>query len=873
MLGLLLEAALRSLALGAAAWVVLALLRIRDPRVQMTAWTVVLVASLSMPLIMDRITLTLPPAIPSSPLAKIVELPPASEPVPAAKDVLPPPAASFDRDTLQPRREAPLITLDPPTTRQIDWLALATVAYVLVAGVMLLRLLTGIVLTWRLAQAARPIDDAAGLNVRVSDAVNVPVTFASTILLPPGCHDWSPAKRQAVLSHERSHVVHGDCYVLLLAALNRAVFWFSPFAWWQLARLAELAEMISDDAAIEVVADRRSYAEVLLDLAGDVPRAPASLAMARAGTVGRRVDRILAATAVPSRAGARRQLIIAALLAPVVAICAASVVRSTRPPAAAIASKAEPAAPANGQRSPASVSLDPQRLDSYAGYYRFDSGAIFAVTRKGDQPFAQLTGEGKLPIFPAGEREFLYKAAARITFPGDGELIVRQHGAELRAVRVAGVPNAAQPPVKIDPSALDSFVGWYQLSPFRVLALTREGDRLFAQVTGRPRFELLARSEASFASADGNIFVVFPDPASPGAPEMAGGANKLLLHDPVFGARDAARIDAGRAAAIQAVFGRLVAEAPDRFKEQTPAPGGSAALLQAIADLQQDAPRYDRMSPQLVDGVRRNASELHAILTALGAAEEVFFRGVGPWGYDIYGAKFARGFAEFRVLMGADGRLDDLVVRPDGDGTPGGFAACADEPTLKATSGTAPIKVLLYNGSGADIQLFELDGNGKRIPYAAIGDERTVPIQTYVTRPWVVADETGQCRAIMLPGQRARFLNVPPAQAGEPRVGTRRSTPMPGSEEALRRYIEALLQGRPDYDQMTPEVAAQTRRDLLLNQAILAKLGALRAVSFRGATQFGNDIYMTHFANGAAEWRIGLVKQGRIGRIALGPQY
>ena len=39
------------------------------------------------------------------------------------------------------------------------------------------------------------------------------------------------------------------------------------------------------------------------------------------------------------------------------------------------------------------------------------------------------------------------------------------------------------------------------------------------------------------------------------------------------------------------------------------------------------------------------------------------------------------------------------------------------------------------------------------------------------------------------------------------------------------------------------------------------------------ATGMGNDIYMVHFANGTAEWRIGLVKQGKIGRLALGPQY
>jgi len=57
-----------------------------------------------------------------------------------------------------------------------------------------------------------------------------------------------------------------------------------------------------------------------------------------------------------------------------------------------------------------------------------------------------------------------------------------------------------------------------------------------------------------------------------------------------------------------------------------------------------------------------------------------------------------------------------------------------------------------------------------------------------------------------------------------------------------------------------------------MEQAIVNRLGALRAVSFRGVSPSGNDIYMAHFANGTAEWRIGLVKDNLIGRIALGPQ-
>lgn len=882
MLALLLEAALRSLVLGGIIWFGLKLLRMRDPRVQMTAWTVVLIASLSMPLMMQWVVVTLPSAAPPARLVEIFGMPPAPpvDGVPTAGLSQAPGAPALDAPALesnatQAHRDAMFPAGDRGIGQWADWAALATGIYCLVAAVLLARLFIGIMLTWRLARRARPVGDA-GPNVRVCDVVGVPVTFASTILLPPECSEWSPAKRQAVLSHERSHVARGDCYVLLLAALNRAIFWFSPFAWWQFARLAELAEMISDDAAIEVLADRPSYAHILLDLAGHARRAPASLAMARAGTVGRRVERILATTAMPSRTGWRKQLLVAAALAPVVAICAASIARSTlspaEPAAAVLAQPRAAEAPVAGRESQAAVTVEAQVLDAHVGYYRLNPQSILAITREGDQLFAQLTGERKLRIFPQSDREFLYKAAAaRIAFVTDGahpsaELILHRNGEDLRAVRIADIAGSDRPSIDFAADVLDAHVGWYELHPMRALAVTREGDRLFLQVTGGPKFPVIARSDKDFVSADGKAFVVFTR-------EGQNPTTEVLLHQPAFGPRGGRRVDAGRAVEIQDNLARWMAAAPERFRDQTPAQGSKKAVLEAIADLQQNAPNYRRMSAQLADSVQRNVSDLHAMLTALGALESIFFRGVGPGGYDIYGAKFANGFAEFRLLMAADGRIEDMVFRPDGDDTPGRFASCSDEPTLRPPSGTPPIRWLLYNARGADIQLFELDANGRRLPYGTIGDDQSAAIQTYVAHPWVVADASGQCLEIVLPGQRARFLTVQPASASTPRTASRRATPMPGSEDALRGYIDALARGEPNYHQMTPEVAWQTRRQLPLNQAILAKLGEVRAMSFRGATQFDNDIYVVHFANGSAEWRIGLVKGGTIGRIALGPQY
>ena len=52
----------------------------------------------------------------------------------------------------------------------------------------------------------------------MSDLIAGPVTFGSTILLPPHYGDWDWRKRRAVLAHEGAHVANRDFYVLLLAS-------------------------------------------------------------------------------------------------------------------------------------------------------------------------------------------------------------------------------------------------------------------------------------------------------------------------------------------------------------------------------------------------------------------------------------------------------------------------------------------------------------------------------------------------------------------------------------------------------------------------------------------------------------------------------
>ena len=768
MLWLLLEAALRSLLLGAIVGLGLKLARVRDPRAHMTAWTGVLIASLAMPLMMHWLVVTVPSSAPPLQLVEMIEAAPNAllGPVAETLDLAAPPARPETTTSVsnnKPFGTASVPGQQPPRAARFDWFTVATSLYVAVTTVFLLRLCLGLVLTWRLARAAAPIGaDWSGAacgndRVRVSDIVGMPVTFGSTILLPRECAEWDHTKCQAVLTHERAHIAHGDFYILLLAMLNRALFWFSPFAWWQVKRLAELAEMISDDAAIEVLADRPSYADILIEFAGDAPRAPAGLAMARANTVRPRVERILAAKGLPVRAGWQQQVLIAVVLVPFTAICAGTIARGTVPVVAAANTEATDHHP---------------------------------------------------------------------------------------------------------------YAGWYRLNPLHAIAVTRDGERLFGQVTGGPRFELTPQGDNRFTFADGTASITFVSDGE--AP-----AGELLLQDRRFGERHASRIDAAQGQELGELFAHRMARAPERFMDQTPAPGSKSALLQMISELQQGGTNAAHIGVPLAERLRRESPPLQDTLSALGTVESIFFRGVGPGGYDIYGAKFANGSAEFRLLMGPGGVTEDLIFRPDGDATPGGILSCTREQTLETATGTAPIKLLLFNASGADIHLYGLDAQGQRTRHVAVADNRSAPIMTHAGSAWVVTDTAGRCREIVVAGQHTRFVSLRHAGSGEEpdRFASRRSAPTPGSEDALLGYIDALARGEPDYSRMTPEAAAATRQQAELDRAILAKLGAVRAASFRGVTPFDSDIYVVHFASGSAEWRIALANDGRIGRIALGPQY
>ncbi len=334
MLGILGLAALRTLLLAGIVQLGLRLLRIGRPQLRLTAWTVVLAASLAMPALQWASPLRLP-VLQNLPRAASIEISDTHR----RASVAPAPAPA-------PAEDAPT----PILATVVPWLE---ALYLLVGGTLLLRLAVGIALSLRLLGRAAPVrlDWAAETPIRISRDVVAPVTVANVILLPPDAVTWPAAMRDAVLAHERAHVARRDFAMLLAAQANRAVFWFSPLSWWLHRRLAALAELASDDQAMEATGDRPSYAEALLEMGRRSGPPLRGLAMARPPTLISRIERVLSDRVQTSPVRPVQQVILAAGAASL-SILAASV----RPDPAPLPKWVPPA---EQQQSPMSAGLDP----------------------------------------------------------------------------------------------------------------------------------------------------------------------------------------------------------------------------------------------------------------------------------------------------------------------------------------------------------------------------------------------------------------------------------------------------------------------------------------------------------------------------------
>ncbi|MEP6991055.1 MAG: hypothetical protein ABJA80_09020 [bacterium] len=84
----------------------------------------------------------------------------------------------------------------------------------------------------------------------------------------------------------------------------------------------------------------------------------------------------------------------------------------------------------------------------------------------------------------------------------------------------------------------------------------------------------------------------------------------------------------------------------------------------------------------------------------------------------------------------------------------------------------------------------------------------------------------------------------------------------PGSEAAVRRLIDELRIGKPDYERLSAGEAMEPRRQLPQHEATIAKLGAFQSLTFKRVGPAGPNIYLTTFEKGSLEWRVWMNQDG-----------
>ena len=343
--------AARALALAGTAGLGLAAFRVKSTSARLSAWSAVLYAALAMPLL----GWMLPPLpVPSPAFLQMGTKHRTPQPVfhevvfhevQVSHTVAGGRATPTASEVVVAHSEA----VSPSLQRSpIPWNILATGIYLAIAFLLLARFLVGFLYGRRLMKAAQPIDDpvvarrvaASASAFRLSfvpqcaqsELIAVPVTMGamrSTILLPARWREWDDSKLDAVIAHEMSHVARRDALTQRLSLLHRAIFWFSPLAWWLDRQLADLAEQASDEAALSCGTDRKDYARILLSFFEALHTAPGrvrwqGVAMAKAGQADQRVERILGWKGSPMRLKKWIAAVVFTLALPVIYVTAAA---------------------------------------------------------------------------------------------------------------------------------------------------------------------------------------------------------------------------------------------------------------------------------------------------------------------------------------------------------------------------------------------------------------------------------------------------------------------------------------------------------------------------------------------------------------------
>jgi hypothetical protein len=207
---------------------------------------------------------------------------------------------------------------------------------------------------------------------------------------------------------------------------------------------------------------------------------------------------------------------------------------------------------------------------------------------------------------------------------------------------------------------------------------------------------------------------------------------------------------------------------------------------------------------------------------------------------------------------------------PAGAGTPLDEVIVAGKEyvgTYRFPSGL--VAIVSRQGLGLSVQM---PGEGV-LDLTSLGHDEFATAQEPPARIRFVADEHGQIMGMDVhrDGVDTKATRVSgPEQNASLQAKVASQTPYPGSDVALRRFIDGVAKGSPDYHALAPVMAATVRRQLADFRASTA-LGLVVSLKFVGVDDQGNDLYDVTQEQGVARWSIRLGPTGLIGDAGPAP--
>jgi Glyoxalase superfamily protein len=196
--------------------------------------------------------------------------------------------------------------------------------------------------------------------------------------------------------------------------------------------------------------------------------------------------------------------------------------------------------------------------------------------------------------------------------------------------------------------------------------------------------------------------------------------------------------------------------------------------------------------------------------------------------------------------------------------------------TLDRYAGTYQLHQAVFTVARDQNQLTAcLSGQGS-VSYYAVSETEFVARDIDVTLRFVLdADDTPSALILRQNGSDHSMQRIDSAMAQqlqraiEDRMSSRSANP--GTEAALRRLVEGLASGQPNYVEMSSGLAEATRKQLPRLQRGLAELGPIKSVEFLGVGAQGQDVYSVWHQGGASHWHIALEADGTISTAYVTP--